>query len=157
MTELTKKTTGFLAEFRQFIARGNVLDMAVGVIIGGAFGKIPTSLVNDVLMPAISMLTGGIDFTDWKLVLKEAVVENGEEIAAAVSINYGAFLSTVLDFLIIAFAVFCLVKGVGRLQRRREEAAPPPAPPEPSAEEKLLTEIRDLLRQQSAGKEEAHG
>ena len=157
MTELTKKTTGFLAEFRQFIARGNVLDMAVGVIIGGAFGKISTSLVNDVLMPAISMLTGGIDFTDWKLVLKEAVVENGEEIAAAVSINYGAFLSTVLDFLIIAFAVFCLVKGVGRLQRRREEAAPPPAPPEPSAEEKLLTEIRDLLRQQSAGKEEAHG
>ncbi|HJA62731.1 MAG TPA: large-conductance mechanosensitive channel protein MscL [Candidatus Intestinimonas stercoravium] len=146
-----------MAEFRKFIARGNVLDMAVGVIIGGAFGKISTSLVNDVLMPAISMLTGGIDFTDWKLVLKEAVVENGEEIAAAVSINYGAFLSTVLDFLIIAFAVFCLVKGVGRLQRRREEAAPPPAPPEPSAEEKLLTEIRDLLRQQSAGKEEAHG
>ena len=157
MKRLAEKTTGFMAEFRKFIARGNVLDMAVGVIIGGAFGKISTSLVNDVLMPAISMLTGGIDFTDWKLVLKEAVVENGEEIAAAVSINYGAFLSTVLDFLIIAFAVFCLVKGVGRLQRRREEAAPPPAPPEPSAEEVLLTEIRDLLRQQSAGKEEAHG
>ena len=157
MKRLAEKTTGFMAEFRKFIARGNVLDMAVGVIIGGAFGKISTSLVNDVLMPAISMLTGGIDFTDWKLVLKEAVVENGEEIAAAVSINYGAFLSTVLDFLIIAFAVFCLVKGMGRLQRRREEAAPPPAPPEPSAEEKLLTEIRDLLRQQSAGKEEAHG
>lgn len=157
MKRLAEKTTGFMAEFRKFIARGNVLDMAVGIIIGGAFGKISTSLVNDVLMPAISMLTGGIDFTDWKLVLKEAVVENGEEIAAAVSINYGAFLSTVLDFLIIAFAVFCLVKGVGRLQRRREEAAPPPAPPEPSAEEKLLTEIRDLLRQQSAGKEEAHG
>ena len=157
MKRLAEKTTGFMAEFRKFIARGNVLDMAVGVIIGGAFGKISTSLVNDVLMPAISMLTGGIDFTDWKLVLKEAVVENGEEIAAAVSINYGAFLSTVLDFLIIAFAVFCLVKGVGRLQRRREEAAPPPAPPEPSAEEKLLTETRDLLRQQSAGKEEAHG
>ena len=157
MKRLAEKTTGFMAEFRKFIARGNVLDMAVGVIIGGAFGKISTSLVNDVLMPAISMLTGGIDFTDWKLVLKEAVVENGEEIPAAVSINYGAFLSTVLDFLIIAFAVFCLVKGVGRLQRRREEAAPPPAPPEPSAEEKLLTEIRDLLRQQSAGKEEAHG
>ncbi len=157
MKRLAEKTTGFMAEFRKFIARGNVLDMAVGVIIGGAFGKISTSLVNDVLMPAISMLTGGIDFTDWKLVLKEAVVENGEEIAAAVSINYGAFLSTVLDFLIIAFAVFCLVKGVGRLQRRREEAAPPPPPPEPYAEEKLLTEIRDLLRQQSAGKEEAHG
>ena len=157
MKRLAEKTTGFMAEFRKFIARGNVLDMAVGVIIGGAFGKISTSLVNDVLMPAISMLTGGIDFTDWKLVLKEAVVENGEEIAAAVSINYGAFLSTVLDFLIIAFAVFCLVKGVGRLQRRREEAAPPPAPPEPSAEEKMLTETRDLLRQHSAGKEEAQG
>ena len=157
MKRLAEKTTGFMAEFRKFIARGSVLDMAVGVIIGGAFGKISTSLVNDVLMPAISMLTGGIDFTDWKLVLKEAVVENGEEIAAAVSINYGAFLSTVLDFLIIAFAVFCMVKAVSHLRRKREEEAPPPAPPEPSAEEKLLTEIRDLLRQQSAGKEEAHG
>ena len=157
MKRLAEKTTGFMAEFRKFIARGNVLDMAVGVIIGGAFGKISTSLVNDVLMPAISMLTGGIDFTDWKLVLKEAVVENGQEISAAVSINYGAFLSTVLDFLIIAFAVFCMVKAVSHLRRKREEEAPPPAPPEPSAEEKLLTEIRDLLRQQSAGKEEAHG
>ena len=147
MTELTKKATGFLAEFRQFIARGNVLDMAVGVIIGGAFGKITTSLVNDVLMPAISMLTGGIDFTDWKLVLKEAVVENGEEIAAAVSINYGAFLSTVLDFLIIAFAVFCLIKAINRFHRKKE-AAPPP-PPQPSREEVLLTEIRDLLKERT--------
>lgn len=139
----------FISEFKEFIARGNVLDMAVGVIIGGAFGKISTSLVNDILMPAISMLTGGVDFTSWKWVLKEAVVENGEEIAAAVSINYGSFLSTILDFLIIAFAVFCLIKGLNRLHRKKAEApAEPPAPPEPSSEEKLLTEIRDLLKNQ---------
>ena len=134
-------------KFKEFIARGNVMDMAVGVIIGGAFGKISTSLVNDVIMPGISMLTGGVDFSGWKLVLKEAVIENGEEIAAAVSINYGNFLATILDFLIIAFAVFCLIKGINTLHRKKEEPAPEPAPePEPSAEEKLLTEIRDLLK-----------
>ncbi len=138
---------GFLAEFKEFIARGNVMDMAVGVIIGGAFGKISTSLVNDIIMPAVSMLTGGVDFSGWKIVLKEAVVENGEEIAAAVSINYGAFIATILDFLIIALAVFCLIRGINRLHRKKEEAAEqPPAPPEPSNEEKLLTEIRDLLK-----------
>ena len=143
------KENGFMAEFKQFIARGNVLDMAVGVIIGGAFGNISTSLVNDVIMPAVSMLTGGVDFTGWKWVLKEAVVENGEEIAAAVSINYGSFLSTILDFLIIAFAVFCLIKGLNRLHRTKEEApAEPSAPPAPSPEETLLAEIRDLLKDQ---------
>lgn len=137
----------FIAEFRTFAMRGNVMDLAVGVIIGGAFGKISTSLVNDVIMPGISMLTGGVDFSGWKLVLKEAVIENGEEIAAAVSINYGNFLATILDFLIIAFAVFCLIKGINTLHRKKEEPAPEPAPePEPSAEEKLLTEIRDLLK-----------
>ena len=142
-----KEKKGFFGEFKEFIARGNVMDMAVGVIIGGAFGKISTSLVNDVIMPAISMLTGGVDFSGWKLVLKEAVIENGEEIAAAVSINYGNFLATILDFLIIAFAVFCLIKGINTLHRKKEEPAPEPAPePEPSAEEKLLTEIRDLLK-----------
>ncbi len=142
------KDSGFLAEFKQFIARGNVMDMAVGVIIGGAFGKISTSLVNDIIMPVISMLTGGIDFSDWKLILKQAVIENGEEVTAAVSINYGSFLSTVLDFLIIALAVFCLIKALNKFHRKKEEA--PPAPPEPSAEEKLLTQIRDLLKEQSA-------
>ena len=142
------KDSGFLAEFKQFIARGNVMDMAVGVIIGGAFGKISTSLVNDIIMPVISMLTGGIDFSDWKLVLKQAMIENGEEVTAAVSINYGSFLSTVLDFLIIALAVFCLIKALNKFHRKKEEA--PPAPPEPSAEEKLLTQIRDLLKEQSA-------
>ncbi len=141
---------GFWGEFKEFIARGNVMDMAVGVIIGGAFGKISTSLVNDVIMPAVSMLTGGVDFSGWKVVLKEAVVENGEEIAAAVSINYGSFLATILDFLIIAFAVFCLIKGINSMHRKKEEAPAEPAPepvPEPSNEEKLLTEIRDLLKE----------
>ena len=121
------KDTGFFAEFKKFIARGNVMDMAVGVIVGGAFGKISTSLVNDIIMPAVSMLVGGINFSDWKIVLKQAV----------------------LDFVIIAFAVFCMIKFLNNLHRKKEEApAAPPAPPEPSAEEKLLTEIRDLLKDQ---------
>lgn len=142
------KDTGFIAEFKQFIARGNVMDMAVGVIIGGAFGKISTSLVNDIIMPVISMLTGGVDFSSWKLVLKEAALNAAGEIEAAeVAINYGTFLSTILDFLIIAFAVFCMIKAINKMHRKKEEApAAPPAPPEPSAEEKLLMEIRDLLK-----------
>ena len=144
------KASGFMAEFKQFIARGNVMDMAVGVIIGGAFGKISTSLVNDVIMPGVSMLTGGVDFSAWKIVLKEAVVDaSGAEVAAEVAIRYGSFLATILDFLIIAFAVFCLIKFLNGLHKKKEEApAAPPAPPEPSAEEKLLTEIRDLLKEQ---------
>ena len=137
----------FLNEFKQFAMRGNVIDLAVGVVVGGAFGKITNSVVNDIIMPAVSMLTGGVNFSDWKIVLKQAVVENGEEIAAAVSINYGTLISTIIDFIILAFAVFCMVKVVNSLHRKKEEApAAPPAPPEPSAEEKLLTEIRDLLR-----------
>ena len=146
---MKEKGKGFIGEFKEFIARGNVMDMAVGVIIGGAFGKISTSLVNDVIMPAVSMLTGGVDFSAWKIVLKQAVIENGEEIAAAVTINYGAFLSTILDFLIVAFAIFCLIKTINAMHRKKEEPAGEPAPepePEPSAEEKLLTEIRDLLK-----------
>ena len=145
------KTSGFIAEFKQFIARGNVMDMAVGVIIGGAFGKISTSLVNDVIMPAVSMLTGGVDFSNWKLVLKAAVAGADGVIDASteVAIRYGSFLATIIDFLIIAFAVFCLIKFLNSLHRKKEEApAAPPAPPEPSAEEKLLTEIRDLLKEQ---------
>ena len=145
------KDTGFFAEFKKFIARGNVMDMAVGVIIGGAFGKISTSLVNDIIMPAVSMLVGDINFSDWKIVLKQAVldVDGVTELSPAVCINYGTFLSTILDFLIIAFAVFCLIRFLNNLQRKKEEApAAPPAPPEPSAEERLLTEIRDLLKAQ---------
>ena len=137
----------FLEEFKKFAMRGNVIDLAVGVVVGGAFGKITNSLVNDIIMPAVSMLTGGINFSDWKLVLKKAVIENGEEIAAAVTINYGTFISVIIDFIILAFAVFCMVKAINSLHRKKEEApAAPPAPPEPSAEENLLTEIRDLLR-----------
>ena len=137
----------FLQDFKAFAMKGNVVDMAVGVIIGGAFGKIVTSVVNDIIMPAVSMLTGGVNFSDWKIILKKAVVENGEEVAAAVSINYGTLISTIIDFIILAFAVFCIVKVVNSLYRKKETAPPPPpAPPEPSAEEKLLTEIRDLLR-----------
>lgn len=143
-----KKSSGFVAEFKTFIARGNVMDMAVGVIIGGAFGKISTSLVNDIIMPLISMLTGGVDFSGWKIVLKEAVLNAAGEVEAAeVAVNYGTFLATILDFLIIAFAVFCVIKAINSFHRKQEEApAEPPAPPAPSNEEMLLTEIRDLLK-----------
>ena len=130
----------FLEEFKAFAMRGNVLDMAVGVILGGAFGKITTSLVNDIIMPLISMLTGGIDFSSWKWVLKAA-----EGDAAEVAVNFGSFVAVVLDFIIIAFAVFCMVKAINKFHKKKEEA--PAAPPEPSAEEKLLTEIRDLLKE----------
>ena len=130
----------FLEEFKAFAMRGNVLDMAVGVVIGGAFGKITTSLVNDIIMPLISMLTGGIDFSSWKWVLKAA-----EGDAAEVAVNFGNFIAVVLDFVIIAFAVFCMVKAINKFHKKKEEA--PAAPPEPSTEEKLLTEIRDLLKE----------
>ena len=130
----------FLEEFRAFAMRGNVLDMAVGVVNGGAYGKITTSLVNDIIMPLISMLTGGIDFSSWKWVLKAA---QGD--AAEVAVNFGNFIAVVLDFIIIAFAVFCMVKAINKLHKKKEEA--PAAPPEPSAEEKLLAEIRDLLKE----------
>ena len=142
-----KKTTGFFAEFRKFVARGNVMDLAVGVIIGGAFSSITTSLVNDIIMPVFSVMLGGINFSDWKWVLKPAT-----DTTEAITVNYGAFLSAVLNFLILAFAIFCMVKAINTLHDRlvkKAEAAPPPPPPEPSAEEKLLTEIRDLLREQN--------
>ncbi len=143
---MADKTSGFLAEFKTFIARGNVMDMAVGVIIGGAFGKISTSLVNDIIMPAVSMLTGGVDFSNWKIVLKAAVAgaDGAIDPATEVAIRYGAFLAAILDFLIIAFAIFCLIKAINAMHRKKEEAPPPP--PEPSNEEKLLAEIRDLLK-----------
>lgn len=157
----TNKARGFVEEFKTFIARGNVMDMAVGVIVGGAFGKITTSLVNDIIMPAVSLLIGGVSFENWKLVLKQAVLDpaTGEELAAAVSINFGTFLATILDFLIIALAVFCMVKLINgfkdkaeALKKKEEEeaaAAAPEEPPAPSTEEVLLTEIRDLLKQQA--------
>ena len=127
-------------EFRQFIARGNVVDLAVGVIIGGAFGKIVTSLVDQVIMPPIGVLTGGVDFSALKVVLKAAdpVAKKAE-----VAIGYGAFLNTLIQFVIIAAVIFLLVKAINTL--RREEAAAPAVPPAPTTSELLLTEIRDLL------------
>lgn len=136
----------FLEEFKAFAMRGNVLDMAVGVVIGGAFGKITTSIVNDIIMPLISMLTGGINFSSWKIVLKQAVLDGqGAVVSEEVAVNFGNTIAVVLDFIIIAFAVFCMIKAINSFHRKKEEA--PPAPPEPSAEEKLLTEIRDLLKE----------
>jgi large conductance mechanosensitive channel len=128
-----------MKEFKQFAMRGNVVDLAVAVIIGGAFGKIIASFVADVLMPPIGLLLGGADFTDLFITLKEA---QGE--IAAVTINYGTFIQNVVDFLIIAFAIFMMIKGINNL-KKKEEAAPS-APPAPSKEEQLLTEIRDLLK-----------
>lgn len=146
-----EKKKSFMGEFKTFIARGNVMDMAVGVIIGGALGKISTSLVNDVIMPLISVLTGGVDFSNWKIVLKAAVAGVDGEIdpATEVAIKYGSFLATILDFLIIAFAVFLMIKAINGFHdklKKQEAPAEKPAPPEPSNEEKLLTEIRDLLK-----------
>ena len=141
----------FFEEFKAFAMRGNVIDLAVGVVIGGAFGKITTSLVNDIIMPLISMITGGIDFTAWKWVLKEAVKELDPatnemvEILPEVAVHFGNTIAIILDFLIIAFAIFCAIKLLNKLQKKKEEA--PAAPPAPSKEEVLLTEIRDLLKE----------
>ena len=140
----------FFEEFKTFAMRGNVIDMAVGVVIGGAFGKITTSIVNDIIMPLISMITGGVNFSDWKWVLKEAVTEVGAdgalvETAAEVSVKFGNTIAIILDFIIIAFAVFCMVKALNSLHKKKEEPAPEPAPePEPPAPttEELLAEIR---------------
>ena len=138
----------FIQDFKAFALKGNVVDMAVGVIIGGAFGKIVTSVVNNIIMPPVGFLTGGVDFTDLKVTLKEAVVEGENVVSEAVTLNYGQFIQDVVDFLIIAFCIFLMIKGIAKLTRKKEEeAAAEPAPdPEPSAEEKLLTEIRDLLK-----------
>lgn len=131
-------------EFKQFVARGNVVDMAVGVIIGLAFGQIVSSLVSDVVMPPIGLLIGGVDFSDLMIVLREA--ENG---VAAVTINYGTFIKRVVDFLIIAAVVFAAIKMIARLQHKEE--AKPAEPPAPGNEEKLLAEIRDLLKARQDG------
>ena len=124
-----------LKEFKEFAMRGNVVDMAVGIIIGAAFGKIVSSLVADVIMPPIGMIMGGVDFSDLAVALGEG--------ADAATINYGVFINTVLDFLIVAFAIFMVIKGMNSMKKKEE--AKPAEPPKPSKEEVLLTEIRDLL------------
>lgn len=137
----------FIRDFKAFALKGNVIDMAIGVIIGGAFGKLVTSVVNNIIMPPIGVLTGGMDFTDLKLVLKDAVTRNGQVVSEAVTLNYGQFIQDTVDFLIISICIFLVIKGFAALARKKEEKSSDTAPaPQPSAEEKLLTEIRDLLK-----------
>lgn len=131
---------GMLNEFKQFAMKGNVVDMAVGIIIGAAFGKIVSSFVGDVIMPPLGILIGGVDFTDLAITLKEAAGDT-----AAVTLNYGSFIQTVFDFTIVAFAIFIAIKAMNSLKKKEEEK--PAAPPAPSNEEVLLAEIRDLLKQ----------
>lgn len=137
---------GLIKEFKEFAVKGNVVDMAVGIIIGGAFGKIVSSLVNDVIMPPIGKLIGGVNFTDLKIVLSDAVVANGEVVTPEVAILYGSFIQTVIDFLIIAFVIFMAIKAINKL--KREKPAEPEAPAAPPTDVQLLTEIRDLLKKQ---------
>ncbi len=135
-----------LKEFKEFAVKGNVIDLAVAVIIGGAFGKIVTSFVNDIVMPPIGMLIGGVDFKDLNLVLKDATLDEFGEVVDAVTINYGMFIQNVIDFTIIAFVIFLVIQAINKTKKKKVEApAPPPAP---TASEKLLEEIRDLLKKQ---------
>lgn len=137
----------FLNEFKEFAVKGNVVDMAVGVIIGAAFGKIVTSLVNDIIMPAIGMITGGINFSDYKWVIQQGVTKGTEVITPEVAITWGAFVQTIIDFIIIAFCIFVAIKFINNLRRKHEEpAAEEPAAPAAPTQEELLTDIRDLLR-----------
>jgi large conductance mechanosensitive channel len=141
---------GLLKEFKEFAMRGNVIDLAVGVIIGGAFGKIVNSIVTDIIMPPIGYLIGNKSFTDLGWSLKDAQIENGKEVAPAVVLKYGAFIQTVFEFFIIAFSIFIVIRVMNRmtsLRKKQEEAEIITAPePEPTREEVLLTEIRDLLK-----------
>jgi len=130
---------GMMSEFKSFAMKGNVVDMAVGVVIGGAFGKVVTSLVNDVIMPPIGVLIGGVDFSDLSFTIQEATAD-----AAAVTINWGSTAQTILNFIIIAFAIFMVVKGMNKMKKKEEEK--PAEPAKPSNEEVLLTEIRDALK-----------
>ncbi len=132
-----------IKEFKEFAVKGNVIDMAVGIIIGAAFGKIVSSLVNDIVMPPIGWLIGGVDFSDLAVTLPSVIEGN-----PAVTISYGQFLQTLIDFTIVAVAIFMLIKLINRLKRKEAETPAEPAPAEPSREEALLTEIRDLLKQQ---------
>lgn len=138
--------SSFLQDFKAFAMKGNVVDMAVGVIIGGAFGKIVSSVVADVIMPPIGLLVGGMNFTDLKWVMKPAEVVNGEEVAA-VTLNYGNFLQATFDFIIIALSIFLFIRLIAKLTEKKKKEEAPAAPPAPSKEEVLLTEIRDLLKE----------
>ncbi len=131
-------------EFKKFALRGNVIDLAVGVIVGGAFGKITTSMVNDIIMPLLGLVVGRIDLTSLKLVLRP-----GTEVTKELAVTYGVFLQNTLDFLIISFSIFIAIRAINKLKAVEGPPPTPPAPPEPPKEEKLLTEIRDLLKEQA--------
>jgi len=137
----------FFEEFKTFAMRGNVLDMAIGVVIGAAFGKITTSIVNDIIMPIISMITGGLDFSAWKIVMKEAVMEAGEVVTPEVAINFGSLISVILDFIIVAFAMFLVVKGMNKINSLKKKEEAPEAPKGPTQEE-LLSQILEELKKQ---------
>ena len=144
------KKSKFLTEFKQFAMRGNVVDMAVGIIIGAAFGKIVSSAVSDLIMPIVGLLLGGINFTDLKLTLHEAVTNAaGEGVTPAVTLNYGNFIQVSVDFIIIAFAIFLIIKLIAKLSRQKKEEVAA-APPAPSPEVQLLTQIRDIMEKQSS-------
>jgi large conductance mechanosensitive channel len=137
-----------IKEFREFAMRGNVVDLAVGVVIGAAFGKIVGSVVNDIIMPPIGLLIGGVDFKNIAFTLREAVLDpaTGNIAKEAVTLKFGNFIQTLVDFTIIAFAIFLLIKAINKLSRKKETEAPAPEPPAPTRDQELLTEIRDLLK-----------
>ena len=138
---------GLIKEFKEFAMRGNVLDMAVGIVIGGAFGKIVSSFVEDILMPPIGVLMGGVNFSDLKVVFKQAVMDGENVVTPEVALRYGNFIQVIIDFLIITFAIFMLIKAVNKFNKKKEEA--PAAPEAPPADVQLLTEIRDLLQKKN--------
>lgn len=139
----------FIQDFKEFAVRGNVIDMAVGLIIGAAFGKIVSSLVEDVIMPPIALLTGAGNVEEIKWVLRDAIIEGGEVVQPEVVMNIGGFLQTVIDFIIIAFVIFLMIKGIMKLKRQKVEEPAPEAPAPPSEEVKLLSDIKELLQKQT--------
>lgn len=138
----------FFQEFKEFAIKGNVMDMAIGVVIGGAFGKIVTSLVSDIIMPVISAITGGLSFTDWKWVISKAVMDGETVVKPEVALTWGNFLQVIFDFIIIALSIFMVVRGINRMKAKFEKPAEPEAPAAPAGptQEELLAEIRDLLK-----------
>ena len=137
---------GFIKEFKEFAMKGNVMDMAVGVVIGGAFGKIVSSLVSDIIMPLIGAITGGLNFTDWKWVIREAVMEGETVVKPELCMTWGNFIQVIFDFIIIAFSIFLVIKGINKMKRKPEPEPEAPAAPAGPTQEELLAEIRDLLK-----------
>ncbi len=148
----------FLTEFKEFAMKGNVVDMAVGVVIGAAFGKIVSSLVDDLIMPLVGVATGGINFTDYKIVLQQAVMDGTEVLKPEVTLNWGTWIQTIVNFLIVAFCIFVMIKFMNRMRKRKdieaeaEAAAADAAVEAPTKDQELLTQIRDLLQQQAEAK-----